>query len=110
MSQPIKAEAKNLRAVFGEQNSFYQIPDFQRPYSWNAEQISQLIEDLFDAFNDDMEEYFCGSLVLAKNLNDNRLDVIDGQQRLTTFTILLCIKRKYLLIYTASLGENLYFY
>jgi uncharacterized protein with ParB-like and HNH nuclease domain len=102
MSQPIKAEVKNLRAVFGSPDSFYQIPDFQRPYSWNAEHISQLIEDLFDAFNDNMDEYFCGSLVLAKNVEDNRLDVIDGQQRLTTFTILLCVFRD---IYKGFLNE-----
>jgi len=95
MSQPIQAAAKNLRGVFNDPDNFYQIPDFQRPYSWDAEQTSQLIEDLFDAFNDDMEEYFCGSLVLAKNSEDNRLDVIDGQQRLTTFTILLCVFRDF---------------
>jgi len=42
-----------------------------------------------------MEEYFCGSLVLVKNSDANRLDVIDGQQRLTTFTILLCVFRDF---------------
>jgi len=103
MSQPIKAAAENLRAVFGNPKNFYQIPDFQRPYSWNAEQISQLIEDLFDAFNDNMDEYFCGSLVLAMNPTYNRFDVIDGQQRLTTFTILLCVFRD---IYKNFLNEG----
>lgn len=39
------------------------------------------------------EEYFCGSLVLVKNDQDERFDVIDGQQRLTTFTILACVIR-----------------
>lgn len=94
MNKEIKAEVKNLRKIFTYEDYFYQIPDYQRPYSWNKEHVSELLSDLVDAFQKDrQEEYFCGSLVLVKN--GDRYDVIDGQQRLTTFTILFCVLRDF---------------
>ena len=93
----IKAYSKNLKNVFfssEDENCFYQVPDYQRPYSWDKEHISELIDDLTSAYTDNcQEEYYCGSLVLVKNEKDNRYDIIDGQQRITTFTILACVIR-----------------
>jgi len=54
-----------------------------------------LIDDLVNAFlENDKENYFCGSLVLVNNATDNRFDIIDGQQRTTTFTIISCVFRE----------------
>ena len=81
--------------ILGDKKKFYQIPDYQRPYSWNKENVSDLINDLFNAYKLSKDEkYFCGSLVLVKNEKDNRFDIIDGQQRTTTFTILACVLRE----------------
>ena len=73
----------------------FHIPPFQRPYAWTTDQTEQLFDDLLNAFNatqDDNldEEYFLGTIILAKN-KDKGYDVIDGQQRLTTLTILYSV-------------------
>ncbi len=85
----IKAKIERLEKVLSDNDIFYQIPDYQRPYSWDKENISDLIDDLVDAYaNKSEDNYFCGSIVVVPDKNSNRYDVIDGQQRLTTFTIL----------------------
>lgn len=68
----------------------FNIPSYQRPYAWTTEQTSALFDDLYDAFkNNGSSEYFLGTIVLAQNPEEkNVYDVIDGQQRLTTLTIL----------------------
>lgn len=100
----LEAEIKNLKKILVDDENFYQIPDYQRPYSWDKENISDLIDDLLTAFqrNND-EHYFCGSLVLVDNESDNRYDIIDGQQRITTFTIIACVFRE---LFGTSLGKK----
>lgn len=89
MEEKLSVELKNLISIFSadpNNKNFYQVPNYQRPYSWNKENISELIDDLFFAYtNSKNEEYFCGSIVLVENQTDNRNDIIDGQQRFTTF-------------------------
>ncbi|MGY5351060.1 DUF262 domain-containing protein [Wenyingzhuangia sp. IMCC45533] len=100
----IGAEISNLKKILADDEKFYQIPDYQRPYSWDKENISDLIDDLVSAFSrNDNENYFCGSIVLVENNNDNRFDVIDGQQRITTFTIMACVFRD---LYEEVLGKK----
>ena len=90
----LEAEIKNIKKILVDDEKFYQIPDYQRPYSWDKDNLSDLIDDLTNAFSDNpTESYFCGSLVLVDNTGDNRLDIIDGQQRTTTFTIIACVFR-----------------
>ena len=90
----LEAAIENLDDILVNKKKFYQIPDYQRPYSWDKENLSDLIDDLTNSYleNND-EDYFCGSLVLVDNTSDNRLDIIDGQQRTTTFTIISCVFR-----------------
>ncbi len=77
-----------------EGSSYYQVPDYQRPYAWGDEQVEQLWEDILIAFQEGMEEYFLGSIILTINKqNSKALDIIDGQQRLTTLMILFCCLR-----------------
>ncbi len=93
-SNELKANIYNVKRILVDDENFYQIPDYQRPYSWDKEHIADLVDDLTDAFvNAKNERYFCGSIVLVTNKSAGRLDVIDGQQRITTLTILACVLR-----------------
>ncbi|OMC31101.1 hypothetical protein A5739_14020 [Mycobacterium colombiense] len=72
----------------------FAIPDYQRPYSWGTEQTLQLLDDLEDALNRSTDEpYFLGSIVLVRSDVSRRAEIIDGQQRLTTLSILFAIMR-----------------
>ena len=92
----LNVDQKNIGTLFGDKKSDFIIPDYQRPYAWTEEECQTLWEDLFAfafpndeyrSFNND-EEYYLGPIVTFKN-DDNKLEVIDGQQRLTTLMLLL---------------------
>lgn len=94
----IDANERKLHDVFSEKYHFI-IPAYQRPYSWTPDQAIILFEDLYDSFCKFKEEgglgkssrcYFLGSIVLIKGDTPDS-QVIDGQQRLTTLTILLSV-------------------
>jgi len=84
--------AKTLVKIFGDADSYYQIPDYQRPYSWVDEQIEQLWEDIYGAFGGEDESYFLGPVILIRT-NEGYFEVVDGQQRLTTLMIFFCVLR-----------------
>lgn len=86
-----KPDAKAIVNIFGNADSYYQIPDYQRPYSWEDEQIEQLWDDLYSAMGSGDESYFLGSMILIAK--EEYFEVVDGQQRLTTLTILFCVIR-----------------
>ncbi|MFD4692217.1 DUF262 domain-containing protein [Streptomyces sp. NPDC058463] len=89
----LEARELPLHKVFCSDYDF-RIPDYQRPYAWQTEQAQQLLADLEEALlRGDGEPYFLGSLVLVKDSRAAEADVIDGQQRLTTLTILLAVMR-----------------
>lgn len=72
---------------------FYVVPDYQREYVWDTNKddspVDQLIVDIKEAFeNSSAKEYFMGSIVVCKRRN--KYQIVDGQQRLTTFYIFLC--------------------
>ena len=72
----------------------FRIPSYQRPYAWTTEQAGELFSDIEAARARDQEDpYFLGSIVLIKAPQKPEADVVDGQQRLTTLTILLCVLR-----------------
>ena len=82
-----------LRKIFSSDYEFV-IPDYQRPYAWGKEQALQLLDDLEGALGRDTDEpYFLGSIVLVKEGSNPRAEVIDGQQRLTTLSILFAVLR-----------------
>jgi hypothetical protein len=78
---------RSLREILS--TYFFFIPRFQRPYSWEPEQVEELWEDAVQESGDD---YFIGSMVVHKKGKDT-VAVIDGQQRLTTLMMLLCAIR-----------------
>ena len=93
MPEIIAAKEHNLIKVFSD-DYFFEIPLYQRPYAWTTEHVDELLDDLTEAMNRDPDSpYFLGSIVLVKNDNDPLSQVVDGQQRLTTLTILLCVLR-----------------
>ena len=81
-----EAESKNIGGIYLDSDSFYQIPNYQRSYKWIDDHIDKLWEDILDAYKSGNKQYFLGSIILVKN--NNYWDVVDGQQRLTTLTIL----------------------
>jgi len=70
-------------------SGYFVIPRFQRPYSWDQENISEFWDDIV---RNKPSDYFIGSMVVYR-IADRRYGVVDGQQRLTTITILLCVLR-----------------
>ena len=93
MPEKIKAEEQSLVDVFNDKYLF-EIPVFQRPYAWTTEQVNDLLSDLTDAMGRDSESpYFLGSIVLIKEAHKPHSLVVDGQQRLTTLTMLICVLR-----------------
>lgn len=84
----IHAHESPVRKVFGDDFRF-RIPHYQRPYAWEREHVTALVTDLIDA-QDALPDYFLGSLVLVSG-DDGFHDVIDGQQRLTTLTLLFAV-------------------
>ena len=70
-----------------------QIPDFQRPYVWEEQQAETLVNDLLGAWRTNDGDYFLGSIVLVQHPSGDDVDIIDGQQRLTTLCILVSLLR-----------------
>ena len=89
--QTIEANEKPISVIFSNDYSFT-IPPYQRPYAWERQQATELLDDLLDAMQPD-SLYFLGSIVLVKTPDASESRVVDGQQRLTTLTILFCILR-----------------
>ncbi|MGL2816708.1 DUF262 domain-containing protein [Helicobacter pylori] len=90
----IESNDLNLRDILKDE-LYYQIPIYQRPYQWTEENCEKLLDDLFEYFEyyekDGKSDYFCGSLVLVKsdpNSKTETYDIVDGQQRLSTFILL----------------------
>ncbi len=87
----IESNDSHLRGILKDE-LYYQIPIYQRPYQWTKENCEKLLDDLFFNYEDDREsDYFCGSLVLIAISKDSKAttyDIVDGQQRLSTFILL----------------------
>jgi len=95
----IQATERPIQKVFST-DFVFTIPLYQRPYAWTTEQAGELLEDLMTSLRDgkepidDVNPYFLGSIVLIKEKEDKPdSQVVDGQQRLTTLTILLAVLR-----------------
>lgn len=91
----LSIDRQSVAKLFNDNKSDFLIPDYQRPYAWTISECQTLWEDLLDFafpnndysnFNKD-DEYFLGPIVTY--FNQKKLEVIDGQQRLTTLMLLL---------------------
>lgn len=97
MKQTIEASEMTLGGILSDAFSFV-VPSYQRPYAWTTEHAGMLLEDLLAAAairgDDGAPPYFLGSVVLVKQPDNPGAEIVDGQQRLTTITLLLCALRE----------------
>lgn len=97
MATEIKCEKKVIREIF---NMWYCIPDYQRAYVWDTDQVRDLLDDTISAYRENKEaQYFLGSMVLKinekseNNVSYTEYELLDDQQRITTvFLILACMR------------------
>lgn len=103
----VQGYEKSIQKIFSNEFIF-NIPEYQRPYAWTTKEAGDLLDDLLDSIGygietnidlrmkeiDDLNQYFLGSIVIIKKDEDKPdAEVIDGQQRLLTLTILLSVLR-----------------
>ena len=93
----LNIDQKTIFELFSDKKADFLIPDYQRPYAWEYSECQTLWEDIFNfafpdndysKFDSDSDEYFLGPIVTFVN-DDKKMEVIDGQQRLTTLMLLL---------------------
>ncbi|MCH5205142.1 MAG: DUF262 domain-containing protein [Oscillospiraceae bacterium] len=93
----LNVDQKTIKDLFQDKRADFLIPDYQRPYAWGESECRTLWDDIF-AFAipdngrtdfDSNSEYFLGPIVTFKNTDNGKMEVIDGQQRLTTLMLLL---------------------
>jgi len=98
MAKQLTAEQKNINQIFMECKTVFLIPEYQRPYSWERDECLTLWENLYEFafpdendiknFDKDEESYFMGTILTFKN-QSKEYEVIDGQQRIVTFMLML---------------------
>ena len=99
-----------LKKIFSD-DFFFNIPNYQRPYAWKIEQAEQLVNDLLDGIAKEVTNiseippYFLGNIVLIKPIDKAESEVVDGQQRLTTLTILFAVLKSLLPNYENHLKD-----
>lgn len=76
-------------------DTMFTVPNYQRPYKWEEEHISNMLYDIENAINVGDSEYFLGTIVLSCKVDTDFLEIVDGQQRITTVSIFLCALRNY---------------
>lgn len=82
-------EEVSINCLFNSsEKSVFEVPIYQRNYAWEKEEISALIQDVYDSFVKGLNVYYIGTLV-SYNRGDRLYEVIDGQQRLTTIRLIL---------------------
>ncbi|WP_154508588.1 DUF262 domain-containing protein [Helicobacter pylori] len=94
-NESIEGKVYQLKDILAtELSAYYQIPTYQRPYQWTEKNCEKLLDDLLSSYECYKEsDYFCGSLVLIaiskdSETNATTYDIVDGQQRLSTFILL----------------------
>src|ERR1035437_4867071 len=103
----MKVEAHGIFVEYLFKKGKYIIPDYQREFDWDDEQIEELLEDLDDIGIN--ENHFIGHMVCEGEYNGFLFKVIDGQQRITTLTILLCaIRDKFISLKETNLAEAIH--
>lgn len=90
-------QTHSLTVTKAFQSYFYRVPEYQREYVWTADEAVQLLDDINESIGDDGKQYFVGTVLVAPddfNQQTDELDLIDGQQRTTTFYLVLCALRR----------------
>jgi len=87
----VRAQESSVRAIFAPGERL-QMPPYQRSYSWETREANELLGDLIDSVKTGTP-HFVGAIVLINGAESGVLEIVDGQQRLTTLTILLAVLR-----------------
>jgi hypothetical protein len=96
----IESRDLKLSEVF---QAFYAVPNYQREYVWHDDQVQRLLDDIrLEQTSSENADYFIGSIVTSPSVGGATLDLIDGQQRITTLFVLFCALRDRL----EALGDN----
>lgn len=97
MARNIDSDKLYVRQIF---SNWFRIPEYQRPYVWEKDQVEELLSDVMDAQRKNPDsDYFLGSMVLCKKestSNDTKFeecDLLDGQQRVTTLFLIMAVIR-----------------
>lgn len=97
MAQEIESEKLFIKDIF---TRWYTIPTYQRPYVWNRDNVTELLDDIMQARNNNKDgQYFLGSMVLRKNkdpegeIKYTEYELLDGQQRTTTLLLIMAVIR-----------------
>ena len=88
MKNELPLKEISIGELFNNGNATYEIPIYQRNYAWEKDEISALIQDVYNAWQKNSNTYFIGTLV-SFHKGDLVYEIIDGQQRLTTIFIIL---------------------
>ena len=91
MAKSIEPKLRKIGAYLKlEEDTKFTIPEYQRPYSWSITNCDKLWQDIIDFINSDSKDrYFFGTIIINCQDNDTIFGLIDGQQRTTTFLLLL---------------------
>lgn len=84
--QEIKIQLEGISNVLKTKR--FRVPAYQRSYAWEEEHVAELLQDIHEAIQTKENEYFLGSIVVT-GPQDGKHDVVDGQQRLTTISLLI---------------------
>ena len=105
----MKIDAK-VQSISKLKDYFFLVPDYQREYVWKPDdEVEQFLIDIENEYSPDAKEqrnYFLGSIIIVNN--DRCFDVVDGQQRLTTIMLSLCVFRDLLKKETLNSAQKNY--
>lgn len=82
---------KGIGKLIKENN--LKVPTYQRPFAWKEKQIEELLNDIKESINE--EEYFLGTIVLTKTKGVKKMEIVDGQQRISTIAIFFAALKTY---------------
>lgn len=94
-SKYMKADVTGVGRLISERGNF-RVPDHQREYAWPTDAVEQFLEDIDTAFKNNEPDYFVGLIVLVEPENDGAWEILDGQQRLATSTMIYSAIRSWL--------------
>ena len=109
----MKANQQRIWRLFNQQGIEFIIPIYQRNYDWKEEQCIQLLNDILELGKSDQNDsHFIGSIVYISDnffLDENKYVIIDGQQRITTLTLLLiALYKSYKKSGNTAIAEEIY--
>ena len=87
----MKASEKKVIELFAEQDTIFSIPVYQRDYNWEEKHCQLLFNDIMELTTKENTSHFIGSIVYIHDgvygVGEKELNIIDGQQRITTLTL-----------------------